>query len=164
MKNFASLAALALMGCVDLTGKDSGMDTGGSSAALEFDIAWGSTSLDLTIMNGDPNADYYFGVAETNDGCRAAEYGCWTGEDCYLGYDLQSANSTLAYCHPSSSTGVSLSYEGDPNSLNEGSDTVFTSDFEGQVTFYVEDYTSGMCWVWGAEPDYYADLGCTIVQ
>ena len=52
----------------------------------------------------------------------------------------------------------------DPNNLDEGSATVFTSDFEGQVTFYVENYSSGSCWVWGAEPDYYADLGCTIVD
>ena len=160
MKNFTSLAALALIGCVDLTGKDSGMDTGGS-AALEFDVSWGSSSLDLTIMNGDPNGNYYFGIAETSDGCGDQ---CWTGEDCYLGYDLESENNTLTYCHPSSSTGVSLSYGGSTSSLVEGSETVFTANFEDQVTFYVENYSSGSCWVWGAQPSYYADLGCTIVE
>jgi hypothetical protein len=164
MKNFATLAALALVGCVDLTGKDSGAFDTGSSAALEFDVSWGASSVDLTIMNGDSASEYYFGIAETNDGCLNAEYGCWTGEDCYLGYDLVTTSDTLSYCHPSSSTGASLAYGGDPNALSEGSATVFSADFEGLVTFYVENYTSGECWVWGADTSYYADLGCTVVD
>ena len=153
----ASLAGLFSVGCVDMM-----KDTGGSveADAMEVSVTWGASSVDLSIANGDGAGDYWFGLAETGDSADP-----WTGEDCYLGYDFQTTDGNLSYCHPSSSTGVSLAYGGDVSALAEGSETVFGSaDFDGTVTYFLEDSTTGACWTWGHSPSYYDALACDVIE
>ena len=122
-----------------------------TDADTEVDVTWGSSSVDLTITNGDATQSYWFGMAEVV-GCPAED--CWTGEDCIYGY------AGYAYCHPAATTGVSLAYGAPFDAVTEGVDTVFfDSGFDGSVTYYLEDNTA--CWVWGADTSYYDGLGCT---
>ena len=158
MKNLLIIAAGVLAaGCVD-TSKDSGGTTVDPVADPSFAVSWGANGIDLAITDGE--GSYYFGMAETGDTCSANPENCWTGEDCIYGYD------TYLYCHPTSDTGVSLTYGGAFDALTEGSETVFpgqTNDagdaFDGSVTYYIE-YADGSCASWGHDTSYYASLGC----
>jgi hypothetical protein len=161
MKQFylASLAGLFSIGCVDMVKDTGGGGNDGSADAMEVSVTWGGSSVDLSIANGDAAGDYWFGLAETEGSSDP-----WTGEDCYEGYTLGDG-SVLSYCHPSSSTGASLAYGGGTSDLSEGSETVFGSaDFDGSVTYFLEDANSGACWVWGATPSYYDGLGCDVIE
>lgn len=119
-------------------------------------VEWGSTSVELSIAGG-PGA-WKFGMAET-DGCDV----CWTGEDCWWGYET--SGGLLTYCHDSSDTGTTLIYGGDAYSLSSGA-TVFNSAYQGaRVTYLLESdlYAGGdgLCWVWGDDTSYYDGFGCT---
>lgn len=153
MKNVLLIAGLLMVGCND--GKDSGdTDTGDTTTGEvtpSASVSWGSDSLTVTLTDGDDIT--FFGITETGGGCTD----CWTGEDCDGGYEL-STGDLLQYCHPVSGGSITLGYDGDPNSLSEGSETVFNAGFEGSVTYYIED-SSANCYVWGDNPGYYA--GCT---
>jgi hypothetical protein len=156
-----------MIGCVDKVGgtglveeeaEDTGEteteDTGEEEEELfmEIGVEWTATGIDLNITNGDESG-YWFGLAE--DGAEG-----WTGEDCYLGYTLTDG-SVLAYCHPADVDGVSLGYGGGTSDLQEGVETVFVDDAaKDSVTYYLEDVATATCWVWGANPSYYAGLGC----
>ena len=147
-------AALFAVGCdSDKESGGTGTDTD-TTAEASYAVSWGGSSVDLSITDGDSAASYWFGLAET--GCGDPD-NCWYGEDCVYG-DL---TGNYFYCHPASTSGVSLSYGGDFSALSEGSETVFgDSSFDGTVTYYVEDSSSGACWAWGHDSSYYAGLGC----
>lgn len=140
---------------------DSACETGGEGEGegegeLEesFSASWGPSGVTIDIENG--SGTYELGMAETD----SASPDPWTGEDCYEGYTLGDG-TLLLYCHPLSSSGGSFTGGGNPNSLDESSQTVFTSAFEDVITYYVSSDSTGECWVWGHDPDYYSGLGCT---
>ena len=183
MKKLILLPAFAMFACVD-TGKtgDSGdtatdteetdteetdteetgtEETGSVVPAVELGTAWGDDSVTLTITNGAEDASYFWGIAETTGDCLDSEWGCWTGEDCFQGFEA------YTYCHPVDATGGSLSYGATPDAVTEGTDTVFGSaDFDTITTHIVDDQSSaeGPCWVWGADTTYYSGYEKTCTE
>lgn len=134
------------------TQKDSSLPDGPKDPT--FDVAWGSDSVVIRIIDAKPQARFHIGLAQTD---QCAE-GCWTGEDCLYGL------GEWAWCHPSDFEGVTLAYGADPNTLVEGEQTVFTHpNFTYVTTFMVTRERDGACWVFGQDPSYYAAAGCTVL-
>ena len=177
MKKLILLPALAMFACVDAgkeTGEDSGTDTTDTTDTADTadteevvpsataSVTWGDSSvaLALTVENGLDGAEYYWGIAQTND-CTD----CWTGEDCHGGY-LLGSGSLLEYCHPIDADGGELFYGGDPNDLSEGAETVFSQQLSATATHIVDDQSSaeGPCWTWGADTSYYSDYEKTCTE
>ena len=173
MKKLLLLPALAMFACIDV-GKETGeitetgeTETETPAPSATAGVSWGeaSVTLDLAVENGLDGADYYWGIAENTGDCVANDW-CWTGEDCFAGYELESGD-VLSYCHPISETGGDLSYGADTASVAEGLDTVFTSaDFSSLTTHIVDDRGSaeGPCWVWGADTSYYSGYEKTCTE
>lgn len=125
-------------------------------------VAWGAESLTLTIEGSDVDQIVYFGMAETGETCDDGEGDCWTGEDCVDGYET-SDGTLLAFCHPVQDGSLTLAYGAKlgESGLDEGAETVFSSDgFSGSVTYYLED-SSARCYVWGHDPSHYDAESCT---
>ena len=112
---------------------------------------WTETAFVLEIVEGPGN--YFLGLAETGTLTEP-----WTGEDCIYGYTT-SDGQFLNWCHDAGDTGTSLTYDGDPFNLAAGT-TVFTDEYSGWVTYYLESAAIGKCWVWGDDISYYDGLGC----
>ena len=133
-----------------------GTGTGGGGGGPSASVTWGSRSVDLTVSGG-PGA-YWFGITEST--CDD----CWTGEDCIYGYSLGDG-TVLAWCHDAGDTGTSLTYGGSPIELDAGTTVFPDATYDGKVTYYLESDPEfggdGSCYVWGADPSYYAGLGCT---
>ncbi len=164
MKNLTVLAALFAVGCVDIK-EDTGTETTDTSTTTEetvdpsFSVAWGSSSVSLSISDAAEGASYYWGITE-----NGADGG-WTAEDCFMGYDLNDGTN-LTYCHPVSATGAELSYGAGATDVVEGSTTVFFEDsFSTAVTYIVDDRSSAdaPCWTWGFDTTYYGgyEKSCT---
>lgn len=168
-KNWLILAAsLMVVGCTDkgdtgatdsgdadttdTTDTDGGTDSG-TAPATTVECTWDGTGLDVTIVNGD-SSGYNLGLAEV-----AAEG--WTGEDCYLGYTAGDG-TTYEYCHPASASGVFLTTVGDFSKVVEGSTTIHSGAINN--TYFLEEVSSGLCWVWGDSASYYGDLGCSDIS
>ena len=174
MKKLILLPVLAMFACVDGE-KDTGEDTAGAADTTDTtdttdtedtevpaptanpSVTWGdsSVSLTLTVENGLDGASYVWGIAETSSDCGD---NCWTGEDCFEGFELESGD-VLNYCHPISATGGELFYGGEAASLGEGSETVFqNADLSEATTHIIDDRGSdeGPCWVWGQDVSYYS--------
>lgn len=128
-------------------GGGEGGGTGGGGGSPEVSVSWGGSSVDIEVSSGT----WYFGMAETACGSD-----CWTGEDCLYGYTLDSGDVLGPYCHDIGS-GDSLSYGGDPTNLQPGS-TVFSSSFEGSVTYVLLDPSTEACFTWGDDTSYYSDF------
>ena len=124
----------------------------------ELSVFWGSSSLELVIGNANPEATYNFGVVENAGVCLGSEWGCWTGEDCFRGYDLTDG-SNLLYCHPVRDTSLQLAYGAATYAVDEGSNTVFYSDeWSGFTTYLLDNAASSAnntCYTWGADTSYY---------
>ena len=154
--------------------EDSGIDWEDSGDIEEPDptledniVTWGSSyvSLDLYVENGLSGAEYYWGIVETSGDCVANDW-CWTGEDCFMGYDMGDGSS-LSYCHPISEYGAELAYGGDATSLGEGYETVFSdSVFSSLTTHLIDDRGSSNspCWIWGDNTSYYSGYGKTCTE
>lgn len=164
MKNLTVLAALFAVGCVDIK-EDTGTETTDTSTTTEetvdpsFSVAWGASTVSLSISDAAEGAAYYWGITE-----NGADGG-WTAEDCFMGYDLNDGTN-LTYCHPASATGVELSYGAGATDVVEGSTTVFFEDsFSTAVTYIVDDRSSAdaPCWTWGFDTAYYGgyEKSCT---
>lgn len=173
MKKLILLPTLAMFACIDgTTDKETGdsgvVDTDTEEAAdptATAGVSWGadSVTLELTVTDGLDGAEYFWGIAETNGDCLTSDWGCWTGEDCYEGFLLDTGD-TLSYCHPISETGGNLAYGATTDGVAEGMDTVFSGDqFSSITTHIVEDQASadGPCWTWGADTSYYSGKSCT---
>ena len=170
MKKLILLPALAMFACIDEGKETGGEETGTEEVAdptASISVDWGADSVTLTLAveNGLEGASYFWGIAETSGSCLDSEWGCWTGEDCFRGFDTESGN--LTYCHPVDATGGNLSYGATPDGVAEGMDTVFGSaDFSSVTTHIVDDQGSaeGPCWVWGADATYYSGYGKTCTE
>ena len=163
MQNINKLAIFSLVtavACIPIeevkeTGEDELID---EATPLSASVSWGDSSVDLSISDAEDGASYNWGVAENTGACLTSEYGCWTGEDCYMGYDLTSGGN-YTYCHPVSATGGSLAYGASPDAVAEGMSTVFTDSAFSTVTTHILDNAASTeadsCWVWGADTSYY---------
>jgi len=157
-----TLASLSLLaGCFDTGTGDSGTSTDTTTdtqtpAELAATVEWGASSITVTLTGMD-DGGYYFGMAESS-----ASTDPWTGEDCMDGYTTGSGTN-YTYCHPVPASGVmTLNYGGGFDDLAEGSETVFGSQaFDGDVTYYLEETSTGDCWVFGRASSHYDNLGCT---
>ena len=181
MKKLILLPVLAMFACVDGE-KDTGEDTAGAADTTDTtdttetgdtevpaptataNVDWGadSVTLALTVENGLDGADYVWGIAETAAACGTE---CWTAEDCFEGYELETG-AVLSYCHPISETGGNLSYGATTDGVAEGLDTVFNADFSSTTTHIVDDRGSeeGPCWVWGNDASYYSGYEKTCTE
>ena len=156
MKQLLSVLALLSTACIDSLGKDSGQTSDG----LEASVTWNANSVTLEITGGDIDASYSWGIVETGATCEYGSGDCWTGEDCLDGYTIGSG-TTYSYCHPLDDNSITLEYGASPEGLTEGQSTAFgNSDFDGSVTYILEDVASGVCYVWGHDTTYYSGIGC----
>lgn len=133
-------------------GGTDGGTTGDGGTTTSMDCAWGGGGLTVDIFGGD-SAGYWLGLAET-----ACGGDCWTGEDCVYGYTTGSG-TVYSFCHPMSSTGVYLSTVTSIGAIVEGSSTIHSEALNN--TYFMEEVSTGACWVWGHDTSYYGGLGCS---
>ena len=170
VKTLGLLTIVSAISCIPIEdGKETGEDSGTPVVAdpLSTSVSWGDSSVSLSLENAETGASYYWGIAENAGSCLTSEYGCWTGEDCFMGFDLTDGGNYL-YCHEVGATGGSLSYGAAPDSVVEGGTTVFSSaNFSTVVTYLLDNAASTeaeSCWVWGADTTYYNGYGKTCVE
>ena len=129
---------------------------------MEAQVEWSTEMLILQISTPVPTGSYYFGMAETVGPVE----NLWTGEDCFSGFTSPSGELYL-YCHPAGSgdqAGLLLLYGANYTTLVEGHETHFpNSSYATEVTYTLRDSINHCCWVWGDSPQYYEDLGCTVL-
>jgi hypothetical protein len=133
---------------VDVTWTDDGLtpeDTDGDSLP---DINC-DDSVNVTISDPLGQTSWMFGMAET--GSPAG----WYGEDCYLGY------ASFNFCH---SIGIDSTItevtDCSAMSVADGM-TLLDAEKDPFLTYYLEDGTTGDCFVWGEDTTYYGPLSCT---
>ena len=159
MKNalFLSVFAVACIPAAKDTA-DTATDTD-TTPAVSASVSWDADAVNLTISNGSDTSEYVWGIAE-NANCDD----CWTGEDCFGGYELNDG-SLLSFCHPVAIDGGMLAYGATPADVVEGATTVFGSaDFGPNTTHILDDVAAGgSCWIWGADTSYYStyEKSCT---
>lgn len=140
---------------------DEPLDSGTEPTTVS--VSWGEVAFELTVSDG---ADWRLGMAETGGSC-GGDVACWTGEDCYAGFDTGDGSTLGPYCHEVAGGEASLVYGGDLTDLQAGT-TVFRPDFADTVTFLLipgdDTRSTEPCLVFGDAPAYYADLGCTVLS
>ena len=125
---------------------------------LEFFVEWQEAGVVLSLLSSEPQAAYYFGIAQTKPNLPNQ----WTGEDCYKGYTFQT--DSYSYCHPAWN-GLVLQYGASYESIIEGFSTHFAGpQFAEEVTYMIKDTISGCCWVAGLAPQYYQERNCAEVS
>jgi hypothetical protein len=152
------------------------------------DIDWTADRLLISITNGS-GYEFKFGLVETSTECSIeTQYGCWTAEDCGSphsvhtgGYTSPQSDPNLdhgSYCHPLSEIGTDLVYSENLFSVINGDEaigegkTAFPApteelSYEFKVTYYLQATEIGgssetECWVWGLDPDHFADRNCKV--
>lgn len=92
---------------------------------------------------------YRLGMAETH----AGELG-WYREDCI---------GDKSTCHQFGPEGVELETVSQVNQVEPGRRTLLWTD-AGQVatTYFLEALTLNRCWVWGHDPEHFAERGCEV--
>lgn len=136
---------------------DYGLATFDLSGYLEAEESWNSTGVVIDIHNGF--GSYLLGMAETATGDDP-----WTGEDCLNGYEL-SDGTLLYFCHPlDTDGGAFVSIYDDVvagsrslSSLDEDTETLFSEDVDGRITYAIWSDSTGDCWTWGQDTSYYVD-------
>jgi hypothetical protein len=125
-------------------------------------VAWGTDGVSLEVRDGGA---WRLGMAETGGSCGEA-VPCWTGEDCFAGFESGDGEAYGPWCHVVDGGEVSLDYEGRMGAFEEGS-TVFQPEFADTVTYLLlpdgADRSGGACYVFGDRPAYYSDLGCVVL-
>jgi hypothetical protein len=138
-------------------------DTNDPDTNIQPSVVWGNDSVSLEIANADEGAAYTWGIAENFGDCLNTGL-CWTGEDCFLGFELSSGGNFL-YCHPISGSSIELSYGANPDTIVEGATTLFQDPSFSTVTTHILDnivsQENGSCWVWGADTSYYDEYDKT---
>jgi hypothetical protein len=134
---------------------DTGQPTFDPRRDLSVAWDWSATNGTVTVFAADSGADSLeIGFAET----AAGEAG-WYGEDC------RSAN-----CHVLPGAGGALQFVESADAVILGTSTLFDGisafDAEGtdRLTHLIRlrgGPLDGQCWVWGHDPDWYADQGCS---
>ena len=150
------------------------------------DIDWTADRLLISISNGS-GYEFKFGLVETSTECSIeTQYGCWTAEDCGAPHSVHEGGYTNpqgtithnSYCHPLSEIGTDLEYSENLYSVINGDEaigegkTAFPAptdetSYEFQVTYYLQATEIGgtsetECWVWGLDPDHFADRNCKV--
>ncbi len=106
--------------------------------------------LEICIQDPLGVAAWSFGMVE--DGANG-----WAGENCLGGaggYDI---------CHSVAAPNDTLDEVCTPAEVVDGS-TLMDALKDPFLTYYLEDAATGDCFVWGADPAYYAVLSCTEMQ
>ena len=105
MRNLLLLATATSFACIPIGEYDEEFTNSDVQYEDNFEqevvvtVNWNNSGVVLEVENSDPNGRYSFGLAENSGSCLDSEWGCWTGEDCYMGFDLTSGGN-LTYCHP----------------------------------------------------------------
>lgn len=110
--------------------------------SAEWDLVadWNEVSVTIDIYGGGGD-EFWCGLAETG-----SDDNPWVEESCV----------GSLYCHPCGKLGVELALGGDRDDLDEGRETGFPDmSYQTGVTYYVESKSTGECWVWGHNPNYY---------
>jgi hypothetical protein len=166
MRNLLLITTTLSFACLELEEYEEGF--AGEETETEYEdnfdeetvitVNWNSAGVTLELENSDQEGRYNWGLTENTGGCLDSEWGCWTGEDCHMGFDLTSGGN-LSYCHPVGEGQNTISYGSTPDSVREGSSTVFgNAQFRTVVTHVLDDYSSfegETCWTWGADTTYY---------
>ena len=162
MRKLLLLLSTAAVACVEIGDyEDDFTDTAeeeGNWDETVITVNWQSNGVTLEIENSDEAGIYNWGITENAGSCLTSEWGCWTGEDCFMGFDLASGGN-LSYCHPVQEGRNTISYGASPDAVREGSSTVFgNTSFQNSVTYVLDNYASfeeETCWTWGADTRYY---------
>lgn len=126
-------------------------------ASFSVDVSWSSAGVDVTISGG--GGSYEFGMAETGAGRDG-----WYGETCIDG-DEPDGLDDYGYdvCHSLNASGGEVeSVYPNVSSVRDGS-TLFNEDIgdSGDLTYALFATSGSDCWVWGDDPSYYDDFGCS---
>ena len=164
MRNLLLLVTATSFACIPPEECEEGMDCYETEYQDNFEdetvitVDWSNNGLTLELENTDQEGIYNFGITENAGSCLDSDWGCWTGEDCHMGFDLTNGGN-LSYCHPVQEGRNTISYGASPDSVREGSSTVFgNSAFRSVVTYVLDNYASfedESCWTWGADTSYY---------
>ena len=160
--------------CVDIK-EDTGTNTTDTSTTEDTEEAWSpdlavdwaADAVTLNFSNPAEGGMYYWGIVENAGACLDSG-SCWTGEDCFMGYDLQDNGGNLLFCHPVGTTGVTLAYGATGANTVEGETTTFNlanGDYSVVTTYILDDRASAdaPCWTWGVDESYYSgyEKACT---
>lgn len=123
-------------------------------------VAWTAEGLTLSIENGSVGG-YWFGLITAT----------YTGEDCIDHNQDEPTAAGHDKCHEAARDGemwrtiVVVDEETAERYLHDRNDdyTLFDASHADFITYILMDKRSLACWVWGADPGYYASLslGCT---
>lgn len=143
---------------------DTGDDTGTvPTAPMNAYVSWDADGALLTIENADPTAIFQFGIAETNgfaNNAEATDAGLWTAEDCNIGM------SSFQFCHELDAVttdgyaALELISVGTPSEVSETGNpqnTLLNEGLAPRLTYILDDFGNGVCYVWGNVPGYYDD-------
>ncbi len=135
---------------------DGEVDEGVVVGDLAVTLRWSAKGVVVGIENG--SGGYDFGMAETG----AGDLG-WFGESCVLGEEPWGMpDYGYDICHGLGATGGEVVHVSDIDDADDGS-TLFTDTIAaaGNITYVLFDDSGAQCWVWGDDPTYYAEFGCT---
>lgn len=118
-----------------------------------IEATWSETGVSVQIEGGEIR--YLLGMVETDPSSADP----WSGEDCLMGYVSPSGTISL-YCHPMSSTGVSLRTVAEIDQIVEGETTLLDLSRADHITYAAFTEDNRACWTWGSEPGYYDSAGC----
>jgi hypothetical protein len=147
----SAAGGIALIDVVDLQPPESQV------VSVEW-ISAEPTRVEVRIEN-PADVEFRLGFAETRSPNG------WYGEDCLNG----STREGIQQCHPVVGASVTLVTVDTMDRVRAGQTTLFWPAIGEIVTGYLEasnlvrDDGGHPCWVWGDEPDYYAEQGCSAV-
>ena len=136
-------------------------------------VTWDADGMNLELFDIDTEAQYYFGIAQTNGLTNNEETLAaylWTAEDCHYGY--VTGDTDLQWCHvvPSGSYSLRLDSTTSTSDVTEEGDPQVTyleqEDGTDGFTYFLEDASNGNCYVWGDSVAYYDDYvyACEVVS
>ena len=133
-------------------------DTGGTGS-WSASATWSGNGVSVVITGGTDTTGYDFGMAQTG-----ADDG-WAGEDCLsavpAGYDYM-IDGGYQFCHHFPQSGGSLETVAEIIDITEGATTLLSQATEATLTYVTFD-SADACVVWGDDPGYFAEFGCTAI-
>ena len=129
------------------------------ATAFSATVTWRSGGVDLAITGSA--GGWELGMSETGAGSVG-----WFGESCIPGAEPWGYDDYgWDVCHTLPVTGGFIpSVYPDIGSVDDGH-TLFNADIgnRGDITYVLFDTASAACWVFGDDPTYYDDFGCTAI-